>query len=194
MEHNLQIEFICKVKKKYTFKKFKSPIQNHPFEYGLRIKNIGNNIFPGAVLKNIHIKSKESDLYHSLDKDFSLELLNPNESTEIWLNQMITYTSGIMWVVIDLVPNAAGDTITTHQKDRYYGQTEIYLENNKWKDIFYIQGENELQQARTNSYILILTALTFIHGAFGINKILLALLEIIQLFFLLTADMIGKLL
>ena len=40
MEHKLQIEFIFEIPKKYTLKKFEFPIQNHPFKYGLRIKNL----------------------------------------------------------------------------------------------------------------------------------------------------------
>ena len=80
------------------------------------------------------------------------------------------------------------DTSSTSEK------SDVYTEKNKWGTSFFIQGDNELQQARTNSYILILTMLTFLQGAFGINKIMLASLEIIQNFLLYMANMIGKIL
>ena len=194
MEYKLQIEFIFKIKNKFTFKNFKFPIQNHPFEYGLRIKNIGNNVFSGAMLKNIKMSSHSSDLAYTLDKEFSLHLLNPNESVEIWLDQMTTYLTGLIWMEIHLVPNNVNDSIVTYQKDKHSEKNDVYGKTNKWGEAFFIQGENELQQARTNSYILILTMLTFLHGAFGINNIMLASLEFIQNFLLYMANMIGKIL
>ena len=194
MEYKLQIEFIFKIKNKFTFKNFKFPIQNHPFEYGLRIKNIGNNVFSGAMLENIQMSSHSSDLAYTLDKEFSLHLLNPNESVEIWLDQMTTYLTGLIWMETHLVPNNVNDSIVTYQKDKHSEKSDVYTEKNKWGTSFFIQGDNELQQARTNSYILILTMLTFLQGAFGINKIMLASLEIIQNFLLYMANMIGKIL
>ncbi|MDO9517218.1 MAG: hypothetical protein Q7J10_04115 [Methanosarcinaceae archaeon] len=194
MENKLQIEFIFEIKKKFTFKNFKFPIQNHPFKYGLRIKNIGNNVFSGATLKNIQMPSDKCNLNYTLDKEFSLHFLNPNDSAEIWFEQMTTYITGLIWIKVDLVPNNIDDFITTYQKDKHSEQANDYGKKNKWGDVFFIQGENELQQARTNSYILILTALTFLQGAFGIDKIMLTLFKIFQRLLLYVADMIGKIL
>lgn len=191
MENKLQIEFIFKIQKKFTFKKFEFPIQNHPFKFGLRFKNIGNNVVSGATLKNICMQSNEYDIDHTFDKEFSLHLLNPNDSTEIWLDQMTTYLTGLVWIEVDLVPNNIDDIIITHQKDKHSEEVAIYDQKNEWGEVFFIQGENELQQARTNSYIMILTALTFFEGTIGLNKIVLGLLKIIRSIFLYMADIIA---
>lgn len=190
MKHKLQIEFIFEIQKKYTFNKFEHPIQNHPFKYGVQIKNIGDKVFSGAMLKDIRMHSKEHNTVDISNKEFSLPLLNPNDSTKIWVEPVTTYLTGLVWIDVNLVPNNIDDSITTYQKHKPFEQAVIYGEENKWSDVFFIRGENELQQARTNSYILILTALTFLQGAFGINKLLSALLEIIRNTLLYMADMI----
>lgn len=193
MEHKLQIEFIFSIPKKYTFKKFEFPIQNHPFKYGLSVKNINDKVFNGAMLKNFQIKSQPLSQKYTNNKEFSISSLNPNEIIEIWIDQMTTFISGVVWISCDIVPND-GDIIKTFQKDKHYGQIDQFEHDNQWGNHFFIQEQNELQQARTNTYILILTLLTFLHGTFGLNKILEGFLRLLQASFLYLAEVIGKIL
>lgn len=83
--HKLLIEFIFKINRKFSFKKFPFPVQNQPFEIGLRIKNTGTKTFPGCTIKNLVLYSGENkDLKHAFDEEFSIRKLNPDEKIEIW--------------------------------------------------------------------------------------------------------------
>ena len=107
---------------------------------------------------------------------------------------MTTYIDGLIWVSSDVIPDNEDDKILTYQKDKHSEHIDIFTENNKWGDSFFIQGQLELQQARTNTYILILTILTFLQGAIGINTIIVKFLEILKWLFISLANSIGKLL
>ncbi|MCZ7396243.1 MAG: hypothetical protein ABOK23_06870 [Candidatus Methanoperedens sp.] len=193
MEYKLQIEFIFKIPNKSRFGKIDFPIQNRLFMYGLNIKNIGENVFPGATLKNISVKDAAQTIEYNVSKEFSIRSLNPGESIQIWLEQITTYATGVFWFLCDVIP-VGDDVITTYQKDKYSGQLEPYSKKNKWFEHFFIQGQFELQQARTNTYLLILTFLTALQGIFGLDNIGRYFLKIVQSILLFFADVIGKLL
>lgn len=181
-QHKILIEFIFRINRKFSFKKFRFPIQNQPFEFGLRIKNNDNKIFPGCTIKKFQIISLDNkDLRHEFEEEFSIRKLNPDEKLEIWWPEPLsTYLEGRIWLSCSVIPNEPSkEEIETYQCDRNTGVISKY-KLNLWGDSSYIEGKFELEQSRTNLLILFLTILTFLEGLFGLKEIALWLLVLLR--------------
>ena len=193
VEHELIIKFMFSIPRKYTLKKFEFPLQNHPFKYGLLIKNKKNIVFPGATLKDFTITSIPDQLKDTTKKEFSIHSLNPDEEIEIWFGQTTTFVQGSIWIDCKIVPNEKHEIIHTYQIDKHE-QISPYEKINEWGNNYFIQGLYEFQQARTNMLIAILTLITLLEGIFGLKNIFINILILLQEIFLYFADLIEKLL
>ncbi len=166
----LQISFIF-VQKAYLIKTYKFPIQNHPFKCGLCIKNINSKVFSGGKIKNFRLFSIiNPNLKLTLDKEFEITKLEPNEITKIWFNQpIITFIEGSVWIDCDIIPKQDKYIIKTFQTDKI-GQTFSCPKPNNWGSTEFIQGEYEFEQARTNYLLIILTIITLLEGVLSLLK------------------------
>lgn len=194
VEHELIIEFIFSIQRKFTLKKFEFPLQNHPFKYGLLIKNKKDIVFPGATLKDFTIFTiQNEELKDITRKEFSIRSLNPDEEIKIWFGQITTFMQGLIWINCNIVPNEKHEIIRTYQVDKHE-QISRHETINEWGNSYFIQGQYELQQARTNMLIVILTSVTLLEGVFGLKNIFINILKLLQGILLHFANLIGGLL
>ncbi len=178
IEHHLLIEFIFK-NKKFLYKRHKFPIQNSPFIWGFRIKNISTLPFPGGTLSNSKIISPSGSTYVS-NKTFALQALNPNEHVEVWFGEIILHMEGEIGLECSIDGKAADQNIKIFQILQNSGEIEkCDLGINRWVQVDYIQRQMELLQANTNLLILFLTGLIFYEAVFGIKKTLLFVLSLL---------------
>ena len=56
MEHKLLIETISQPHTKLRLFNKQRVVQNRPFDYGVKIKNIGSTPFDGCTIKGIYLK------------------------------------------------------------------------------------------------------------------------------------------
>lgn len=183
-EYKLVVDFIFKTNSRNPFKKPMFPIQNRTFEVGVYIRNIGNNVFPGGTLKNSQITSAENkSTYESIDKEFSVPIINPGQNTSIWMGKMTTFLAGLVWVSGSIFPqNITTEKITTYQTER--GTNEpVSPKNNVWGSSSFIKSGAEVESSYTNSLILLLTFLVFLETVFGLKNILIFIIHVIGYYF-----------
>lgn len=185
MEQKILIEFIPEIKgwklvsylSKKIFKKEAFPIQGKPFSFSLKITNIDDKVFPGAIIKNLSIDpaNKPSEyLNHPFDREFSIQELNPNQSVEIPIARLRTLLDGLVWVKCSINPKKDGDKISAYQKDPGTGEN-IDPKTNRWGQEFIVLPQSQVSLDRTNNIIIILTILTFVEGVWGMRKIAIGL-------------------
>jgi len=182
-KHKLLIEFIFRVNRKFSLKKFPFPIQNQPFKLGLMIKNNDVKVFPGCTIKNFKIISLDNkNLKHEFDEEFSISKLNPDEKLDIWWPEPLsTHLEGLIWLSCSVIPNETDkEEIETYQCDKNTGVISKYKSINQWGVSSYVESKFELEQSRTNLLVLILTVLTLLEGLFGIKEIALGFLELFR--------------
>ncbi len=181
-DYKLVIECIFKIPNRSFsfFSKPKFPIQNEIFEIGLKIKNIGDNVFPGARFKGLRVRSAESKgIYEQIDKEFSISEVNPGEEKQIWMGKMTTYLAGLVWISGDVEPQEAGtQRIITFQKERGTNQS-VNPSTNSWGNSHFIQSTAERESGYTNFLILLLTILLFLETLVGLKKIAIFCLSLI---------------
>jgi len=191
--HEISVEFIFEVKSILPFRKIEFPIQNRPFRWGLRIKNIGNNIFPGATLKALEMRSMEhKELYHRVPKEFNVSTLNPDNEIELWVDDLKTYLEGLVWIQCDIVPLETTNKITTFQIEEHTRKLTSPKTNN-WGNASFIQSQNQVQSTHTNFLLLILTLLIFVEGLLGIKNIVVFILDWTSKFFYFLGELIQRL-
>lgn len=160
----------------------KYPIQNHPFEFGLYIKNTGNKKFTGCEIKDISIYSAEDkNVKKFIEQEYSIKTLNPDEDIKIWIPKPFsTLLKGLIWIECKLIPSTDGDEIQAYQKDEMTGVIEKVIGKNKWMMTSFIEGKFELEQTRTNHLIILLTIITSVEALFGLSEILITLIELLK--------------
>lgn len=167
-----------------VFKRFPvcSPVQGEPFEYGVRVKNIGDSVFEGALAKNLMIRpAAQLNFYHPFSNEFLLSTLNPGQSIELFAGKTKTDLSGQAWFSFEIAPKQANTRVSTFQVgvDENY---EKFAVSNAWGGSFVIGSRYEVAQERTNFLILTLTILTTIQGIWGLKIAILWLLGILRHF------------
>lgn len=193
-EYKLLIETKFKFKKKLIFfKKQLFPIQNETFEIIISIKNIGDNIFPGAKLGNVTIRSMDSKtIFEKIYKEFSVPIINPDNVIDVHVGSMTTHLYGLVWIETPVIPNnPEQQKITIYQKDAGTGEP-IYPQLNKAGDSSFIQSSAETESAFTNSLILFLTVLLFLETIFGLKNIVDFFLNSIGKFFIKLGNLIIR--
>src|SRR4051812_36748198 len=118
MEHKIQIEFIHLKSRFHRLFGESDLIQTKPFYIGLRFKNIGDAPLSGASITNIRWKSAAGqDMFWTSEKSFNLATLNPQQSTEVWVDRTGTYVHGLCQISLNITPDTSGDIIRTFQMD-----------------------------------------------------------------------------
>ncbi len=173
--------------------KLEFPVQNHPFRLGLDISNLGNQPSPPCRLRNIQIgKVEEGGLRTFLREEFHVDNLNPNERTRLWIGSLTTPAEGVVWVSAELIPQTPNAYVTTFQRDQGTGQIDTSPGvTNNWGVGWFIQPRLELQQARTNNLIALLTLLLVLEAVFGLKNIAVGILHLIQAILLWAAGLLG---
>ena len=179
MEHKLLIETISQPHTKLSLFKTKRVIQNRPFDYGVKVKNICSSPFDGCTIKNIYLKhtSKSHDYINECLKDFSIKSLNPNEAVDLWFDSVIFQIDGPIWLKFSLIPKNEEETIKIYKLDRITKES-YYLGTNDWIDSIFIVNENSVHQKTTNILLVILTIIILLEQIFGIKQILLKFFSI----------------
>lgn len=160
--------------KTYFSKKTNDVIQGEPFEWGVTIKNIGTSPTPEAKITEADIFCDSTNMHITMDNsEVFVRSLNPKEEIKIALNNCQSNVDGALWASITIIPNDASCAFVTYQYDAHHNKNMICSkteeEQNKWLDSIYIQNKMEVLQAKTNSYILLLTVVTAWESIFGIK-------------------------
>lgn len=180
--NKLRIEFIyrpsCNRKHFLRFlkKSEKRISQGLPIEYGLRITNISDSVFSGAMVSGLKVTSTTDKAELQANKSLAVRALNCSESVELWFDKGVIPFKGTASVEAKVLPNETTRTIVTYQRDEIHGTDDTCDRTNSWVDILYIQGELELIQKKTNDLILWLTIITVWESIFGLNKTIMKIL------------------
>jgi hypothetical protein len=164
----LRLEFIHKpINKRWYEKKHPFLVQNEPFEYGLKIKNIGNEPFSGATIGTFLIEA--GSVGQPSTQQVKIKALNPNESYELYFDKYTLWHEGSISTRCSLIPDKENEEILTYQHHRDHDIDEEYKEKNEWWHDYYCQGQQQLLQTKTNNLILFLTSITVIEAIFGLK-------------------------
>jgi hypothetical protein len=172
--NKLRVQFIFKnsSRKWYRFKNPKYPVQSEPFKYGIKVTNIGNNVFAGADIEDFTVHMSTANSSFKCSSQTHVKSLNPNESVELYLDKHTCVHSGATWIKCKFIPSKEDVVIKTHQYDENHQVDEPYVEEGAWGESSFIQGQLELLQANTNIQILTLTCITVLEAIFGLKNIL----------------------
>jgi hypothetical protein len=125
------------------------------FELGFKITNTNGWPTGSFILKNIRIRSSEGkDMLHTIDNSFQVNTLNPEATTEIWVDKFGTYLNGLAQVSFEITSDREGDIFETFQKDKFTKSISLIGKNNTWHDFFYVQSSSEYAQNRASSAML----------------------------------------
>lgn len=174
MEYKLLIDLIFERKRRF-FRSVRYLVQNQPFKFGLRIKNIDRQNTPKGKIKAFTLRSGErGSIEQDWDEEFTLAELNPGEEVKLWWpNSSTPIIQGQSWVECVVEPEDKKSTkFITYQFDRNCNKESRYKEENQWGQALFIRGELEHQQARTNNFMFLLTLLVFLDGVLGLDIIL----------------------
>jgi hypothetical protein len=188
-ESKLRLEFIHKSTKSIrVYKKHPYPVQNIPFEYGIRATNIGSIVFQGAVVKDFKMDLSAAKVCTMSIAEPQIKVLNPGESTEVYFDKYTSPHEGSVWITCDLLPLKKGHIIKTFQFDTNHNMDSPTPKNNSWSNSSFIQGQMELLQIRTNALILVLTAITVLEAIFGLEEIFKNISQLLSFCFALLSD------
>jgi hypothetical protein len=177
---DLRLQFIHKpINKAWYAKKFPFLVQNEPFEYGLKIKNIGSEPFSGALIKDFSIKA--GALRQNALKAVKIKPLNPGEEFDLYIDKYTLWHEGSISTSCVLIPDKIGEKIHTYQHHRDHDADELHHTPNEWWHDYYCQSQQQLLQTRTNNLILLLTVITVIEAIFGLKESLKIIAGIIAL-------------
>lgn len=173
IHYKLLIELIFKKPKRFS-RKAKYWVQNKPYRFGLRIKNIDDKATPEVTIKRLSLSSGEGGtITQDHNENFSVPVLNPGQEIDMWWpDPMAPVIKGSSWIKCKVEPLGINEIIDTYQFDKYSKKTQMYEGgSNHWGDAISIRGEMEEEQSTTNSLLLILTILMFLDGVWGLDKI-----------------------
>ncbi|HLB88236.1 MAG TPA: hypothetical protein VJK29_11345 [Terriglobales bacterium] len=190
VRYDLRIEALFNVRGRWPKPRF--AIQNEPFHLVLRFANTGATVFPGCRVRGIHIQvtGESQPLSSNIREEFAIPVLNPGQSTELEVGRFNLAFEGVTWVGCSLVPAAPNIEITTYQVDASSGDVSPYQQINEWGNVWFMQRQMEVQQARTNNLIMLLTLLLVLETLFGLKNIVMDLLHFVQAFLLWLAHLI----
>jgi len=136
------------------------------------------------------VTGESQPLSSNIREEFAIPVLNPGQSTELEVGRFNLAFEGVTWVGCSLVPAAPNIEITTYQVDASSGDVSPYQQINEWGNVWFMQRQMEVQQARTNNLIMLLTLLLVLETLFGLKNIVMDLLHFVQAFLLWLAHLI----
>lgn len=119
-KHKLLITPVFKSLSKFRKLGYKKIISNNPFRYGVKVKNINNLPFNGAVINKIQMyestgSANSDDCVLYTENEFKIPPLNPNETKIIWFENAIPSFSGETWLEMSIKNK---EEIITYQWDK----------------------------------------------------------------------------
>ena len=183
---DLRLQFIHRpIKKKWYAKKYPFLIQNEPFEYGLKIKNIGSEPFSGATISEFIISSGNgfSGFEQRAHSKPRIKALNPGEEFELYFDRYTFWHEGSIGTRCILEPEKDGEVIKTYQYHKDHDIDEPYKKENEWWHDYYCQSQQQLLQTQTNNLILLLTTITVIEAIFGLKDSLKFIVSLLAMGF-----------
>lgn len=179
-EYKIMINFVFE-KKRSFFKGMKYIVQNKPFRFGLKIKNIDDKSSPKGKIKHLSIRSGEGGtIYHESKEEFCIPELNPGQEIILWWPEpMRTIIKGQTAISCSVIPDKSDlEKFITYQYNAVSKKEDLYGIPNHWLGALSIRGELEQQQSMTNFLIFILTLLVFLDGVWGLNIIFKTIFKI----------------
>ncbi|EPJ2794613.1 hypothetical protein CCD93_23485 [Vibrio sp. T21] len=172
VEMRLEIKY-RKRKKRFSKTPYISePIQNLPVTAYIKVTNISSKICKGFKLSQATFTFNNHNIATLVDHDVQVPSLNPNETTEVELDNLTFNLEGSCWFSADIIPESSEQEIFTFQYDENHDKDAPYSIVNQWGCTIYIEGKAAALQAKTNSYILLLTLITVLEAVFGLTNIL----------------------
>ncbi|HDY8173973.1 TPA: hypothetical protein RQL04_004473 [Vibrio vulnificus] len=182
---DLRLQFIHRpIRKRWYTRKYPFLVQNEPFEYGLKIKNIGAEPFSGATISEFKITSGGGLMGGFEQKALStpkIKALNPGEEFDFYFDRYTFWHEGSIGTHCQLIPDKEGEVIRTYQHHRDHDFDEPYSKENAWWHDYYCQSQQQLLQTRTNNLILMLTVITVIEAVFGLKDSFKAILGLLAM-------------
>lgn len=145
-----------------------TPIQGQPLNIYLKITNISDYIFKGAMIHSAMIHNRTSNTAIKTYKNVQIPSLNPGEVKDVLLDRTTFVVDGAYWASFDLKPELDTQEVLTYQYDVIHKVDDVY-KINKWGNIVFVEGKLASLQTTTNHYILALTAITVWEAIFGIK-------------------------
>ncbi len=169
------------------------PVQNRPFRLGLDVTNVGSQVSPPCRVTGVQVGKAEPGGFRTLIREeFQIPNLNPRHTTRLWIGNMTTPIEGVVWVSAEVTPQAPNAYIKSFQKDQGTGEIEASGSVvNGWGVGWFIQPRLELQQARTNNLIALLTLLLVLEAVVGLKNMVVGLLHLLQGILLWAARLVG---
>src|SRR5690606_23995005 len=127
------------------------PIQGTPYEYHLKITNIGETIFKGARIKNPKFTFHGANLASTISSEIHIKGLNPKESCVTKLNQGTLKIDGASWFSLEIYPESDSQEVITYQHDKYHDEDEPYNILNEFGVTIYVEGKLASLQTTTNN-------------------------------------------
>jgi hypothetical protein len=181
---DLRLQFLHKpIRKRIFGRKYPFLIQNEPFEYGLRITNIGSEHFSGGLIEEFIIQIRSANMQHQASKFVNVKPLNPGEECSLYFDKYTLWHEGSISTSCKIKPQSEAEEIRTFQHHRDHNIDEPSNNKNEWWHDYYCQSQQQLLQTRTNNLILLLTTITVLEAIFGLTKILKASASILAYFF-----------
>ncbi|MBU4468821.1 MAG: hypothetical protein KKC39_08840 [Candidatus Omnitrophica bacterium] len=142
--------------------KSKYPIQEVLFDYGLKITNIGNKVFPGGWIDNFMISQELPQQTYLCPTDKKNVLsIQPGESKKIMLGKIKNHFCGPITLSCIIRPNNQNHAIETYQKISETDINEACAEQpNKWYFSSYIETRSILFSQNTTRLLLLIALLT----------------------------------
>ena len=182
---DLRLQFIHRpIRKRWYTRKYPFLVQNVPFEYGLKIRNIGTEPFSGATISEFKIHSDDSLMGGFEQKALSapkIKALNPGEELDLYVDRYTFWHEGSIGTHCKLIPDKGEEVIRTYQHHRDHDFDEPYSDENAWWHDYYCQSQQQLLQTRTNNLILMLTVITVIEAVFGLKDSFKAILGLLAM-------------
>lgn len=193
-ESKLLIELIFKNPKSF-FGKAKYWIQNKPYKFGLKIKNIDEKNSSECTIINLALLPGEGgNITQNITEQFSVSTLNPGQEIDLWWpDPLAAVIKGSSWIQCDVIAKDQANIIRTYQSDKHSTKPQIYKLPNQWGDALLIRGEMEEEQRKTNFLLLVLTILMFLQGVWGLDKIVKIILDIVGSLFYFIGSLLLKL-
>lgn len=184
IEVSIRIEFIHRpIKKRFLNKKYPFLIQNEPFEYGIRVTNIGKVCFSGALVSKLLITILSAQITQEASKKLKIRPLNPGEVHELYLDKFTMWHEGPLGISCSLVPENDNEILNTFQHHRDHNIDEEFKTPNKWWQDYYCQGQQQLLQTTTNNLILLLTIITVVEALIGLKEVFQFILHMLATVF-----------
>lgn len=139
------------------------PIQEVPFEYGIRVTNIGKTRFEGGWVETLMISQESPKLtYLNPEARIIVPPLAPSESQELWCGRLKSHFQGAISVSCRIRPDNKQHAIETYQKISGAEAFEASDDQpSNWYITTFIEPRSELLSRNTNMLLLLLALLTF---------------------------------